>query len=89
MIRIHIFVSGIVQGVFFRKFTVELAREFGIKGWIRNTKDKKVEIVAEGEPQQFVHFIAKLKVGPEFAEVADIIIEEEMPTGEFKSFEVA
>jgi acylphosphatase len=87
MIRVHMFVSGMVQGVFFRQFTVELAQEFDLKGWVKNTKDGRVEIVAEGEPQQFVMFIAKLKIGPESAEVNDIVIEEEKPTGEFKSFE--
>ncbi len=87
MIRIHLFVSGMVQGVFFRQFAVNLARELGINGWVRNTEDDRVEIVAEGDPKSFVQFIAKLKVGPEDAEVYDIVIEEEKPTGEFKSFE--
>lgn len=76
-----------VQGVFFRQFAVDLARELDIKGWVKNTEDGKVEIVAEGDPQIFVQFISKLKVGPEDAEVVDIVIEEEKSTGEFKSFE--
>jgi acylphosphatase len=85
--RLHIFVSGIVQGVFYRQFTVEAAQSIGITGWVKNTKDKRVEIVAEGNYRDMVAFITKLKQGPEDADVADIIVEEEQVTGEFKSFE--
>ena len=83
----HIFVSGIVQGVSFRSFTLVHALELGIKGWVRNTDDDKVEIVAECSESQLRKFLEKLKVGPRLAKVYDIKIEEEEPTGEFDSFE--
>ena len=47
--RVHIFVSGLVQGVFFRDSTRQKAQELGITGWVRNLIDGRVEIVAEGE----------------------------------------
>lgn len=85
--RLHIFVSGLVQGVFFRKFTVDIANESGLTGWVKNTDDGKVEIMAEGDLDQFTNFIIKLKQGSEDSEVADFVVDEEIPTGEFKTFE--
>jgi acylphosphatase len=87
MKRYHIIVSGNVQGVSFRSFTVAHAIDLKIKGFVRNTDDDKVEIVAECEPEQFKKFIEKIKIGPRFAKVEDLIIKEESPTGEFNSFQ--
>lgn len=87
MKRFHIFVSGRVQGVFFRATTVEVANKLGIKGWVRNRLDGRVEIVAEGEEGKLKDFIEWLKNGPPLAKVTDIVIEEEEPTGGFRSFE--
>ena len=47
--RIHVFVSGRVQGVFFRQTTKQLAESLGVNGWIRNLQDGRVEAVFEGE----------------------------------------
>ena len=49
--RIHIFVTGRVQGVFFRQSTKVMAIKNNAKGWVRNLDDGRVEIVAEGEIQ--------------------------------------
>ena len=49
--RIHIFVTGRVQGVFFRQSTRVMAIKNNVNGWIRNLDDGRVEIVAEGEKQ--------------------------------------
>lgn len=87
MKRYHILVSGSVQGVSFRSFTVAHAIDLKIKGFVRNTDNDKVEIVAECEPEQLKKFLEKIKVGPRFAKVYDIVVEEEEPTGEFESFE--
>ncbi|MCD6575782.1 MAG: acylphosphatase [Nanoarchaeota archaeon] len=87
MKRFHIFVSGRVQGVFFRANTVEVARKLGIVGWVRNLRDGRVEIVAEGSEEKLKEFVEWLKKGPILAKVVDIVIEEETPTGEFSDFE--
>ena len=87
MKRFHIFVSGRVQGVFFRANAVEIANKLLIKGWVRNLKDGRVEIVAEGSKEKLKEFIEWLKEGPMLAKVVDIVVEEEKPTGEFDNFE--
>ncbi len=46
----HFYISGKVQGVFFRENTCSIARNLSLTGWIRNLKDGRVEIVACGEP---------------------------------------
>ena len=51
--QVHIFVSGRVQGVFFRVETREYVRSLkNITGFVRNTRDRRVEIVAEGEENE-------------------------------------
>jgi len=47
--RVHLLVSGLVQGVFFRQSTVDEARRLGLQGWVRNLHDGRVEVLAEGE----------------------------------------
>lgn len=87
MMRLHCFVSGTVQGVFFRDYTVEAAHESNLTGWVKNLKDGRVEIVAEGSPVNLVKFITLVKKGPEGSKVDEIEVEEDKETGEFKSFE--
>ncbi|MCD6547586.1 MAG: acylphosphatase [Nanoarchaeota archaeon] len=87
MKRFHIFVSGRVQGVFFRANAVNVAKTLGIKGWVRNRKDGRVEIVAEGEDEKLKEFIKWVKKGPILAKVTKVEIKEETPAGEFKEFE--
>ena len=48
MVRAHILVNGIVQGVFFRFNTMRKATEFGITGWVKNRRDGRVEVLCEG-----------------------------------------
>lgn len=47
--RIHIIVKGLVQGVFFRAYTQQIATELGLTGTVRNLTDGSVEIVAQGD----------------------------------------
>ena len=86
--KIHVFVSGRVQGVFFRYFTKENAQRLALSGWVRNTKDGKVELVAEGESDDLEKLIDKLKEGPQMAMVKDLDVKWEDPTGEFDNFVV-
>jgi acylphosphatase len=88
MHRIHIWVSGVVQGVGFRYFTVRQARETGVLGWVRNTPDGKVEIVAEGEEWQLEEFAKNVKIGPSLSSVTGVEVKEEKFQNEFKGFEV-
>jgi acylphosphatase len=88
MQRIHIWVSGVVQGVGFRYFTVRKARESGVSGWVRNTPDGRVEIVAEGKKWQLEDFAERVKIGPSLSSVTGIEIKQEKYQKEFEEFEV-
>ncbi len=84
--RAHVIVSGTVQGVFFRARTVDRANQLGVKGWVRNTPDGKVEAVIEGEKGRVEAMIEFCRKGPEGAEVNDIEVDWEKHKGEFEGF---
>lgn len=69
LVRRRLFVSGRVQGVAFRHFAVEEGRRLGLRGWVRNRRDGRVEAVAEGAPEQLDTFEAWCRVGPPAARV--------------------
>ncbi len=85
--RVHIFVYGDVQGVFFRSNTVSTAKRMGLTGWVRNRSDGSVEIVAEGEKERLEEFAAWCSRGPESARVDNMKKDWERATGEFNGFE--
>jgi acylphosphatase len=64
MIAVHVRVSGRVQGVFYRAFTKDKARELGVKGWVRNIPGGGVEAVLEGERQKVGELLRHMKSGP-------------------------
>ncbi|MEO0094915.1 MAG: acylphosphatase [candidate division WOR-3 bacterium] len=86
--RVHLYISGRVQGVFFRAHTQELAQKLGITGWVRNLDDGRVEVVAEGEETDLQKLIEWCWQGPIGARVDDVEIIYEEPTNEFGSFEI-
>ena len=73
---IHCYISGRVQGVFFRAHTREQAMLFGLTGWVRNLPDGRVEVMASGEETLLAHLRAWLKRGPEHARVLKLEVEE-------------
>jgi len=88
MKRVHVYVSGVVQGVFFRHHTLETAMELGVNGWVRNLPDGRVEAVFEGEASSVDMMIAFCRRGPSGAHVTDLKLREESYKGEFKGFSV-
>jgi acylphosphatase len=56
-------IEGLVQGVFFREWTVEQARAIGISGWVRNRQDGSVEVYAVAEAAAIERFIERLHEG--------------------------
>lgn len=84
----HIFVSGHVQGVFFRAHARDIAKSLSISGWVRNLPDGRVEIVAEGEEEDIKRFIEWAKKGPERARVSDVKVEYKDELVGFKGFEI-
>lgn len=62
--RAHVFVTGVVQGVFFRSETARLAQRLGLTGWVRNLDDGRVEAVFEGEQEDVKKAVEFCKRGP-------------------------
>ena len=88
MKSIHVFVSGRVQGVFFRAETQRAANSFNLTGWVRNLADGRVEALIEGENADVDNMIAWCRKGPPAARVEKLIVKEEPYTGEFQDFSI-
>ena len=86
--QIHIFVTGRVQGVFFRQSTKVMAIKNNAKGWIRNLDDVRVEIVAQGETQDIDNLAHWCKTGPANSRVDEFELSEENISDKFETFEV-
>lgn len=69
-------VTGSVQGVFFRAWTQEQARELGVSGWVRNCADGSVEAYAEGDEEPVEALIRRIHDGPPSARVEDVQVED-------------
>jgi acylphosphatase len=87
-IRAHIFIEGRVQGVFFRARATERAVRLGVRGWIRNLPNGKVEGVFEGEEENVNALLDFCKVGPSSAEVEKVDVEKSTYTGAFEDFRI-
>lgn len=85
-IRAHIFVSGRVQGVFFRLETQHEARRRNVDGWVRNLPDGRVEAVFEGERDDVERLVEFSRRGPSGAKVTRVEVQWERYTGEFRGF---
>jgi len=86
--RLHIKVTGRVQGVGFRAHVDYTARQLGVTGWVRNVGYDVVEAVAEGERQLLERLAEAVKSGPRGSHVNESTVEWLEPTGEFKQFSV-
>ncbi len=87
-VRAHIFVSGYVQGVFFRETTKNQADILNVKGWVRNRDDGRVEAIFEGQEQDVKRIVEFFKHGPPRATVTNVEFRLENYIGEFDSFKV-
>jgi acylphosphatase len=82
----HIIVKGKVQGVFFRKNTKQIADELNIKGWVKNTDEGHVAIIAQSDDDAIQKLIEWCRQGPTRAEVTDIIVNDAEIDESFSSF---
>ena len=88
MKRIHVIVSGRVQGVFFRAYMEKTANSLNLKGWVRNLPDGRVEILCEGNNADVDAMLVWCRNGPPSANVTGTEISEEPYTGEFSGFSI-
>ena len=85
--RVHIVISGRVQGVGYRYFALNSANELGLAGWVRNRPDGSVEIEAEGSQAPLDSFVLRLHQGPKWSSVENVAVSQIEPKNE-KKFEV-
>jgi acylphosphatase len=86
--RAHVYVTGKVQGVFFRAETANLAHRLRLMGWVKNLSDGRVEVLFEGEKQDVENAVAFCERGPPGAQVSKLEVEWENWKGEFSDFRV-
>ncbi len=85
--QIHVFVSGVVQGVWFRAHTVEKAQQLGLTGWVRNLSDGRVEYVAQGERAKLEALKEWTYTGSPKSNVTQVNTEFETITESFNDFQ--
>jgi acylphosphatase len=86
--RITATVKGRVQGVGFRYYTRQRARSLNLKGWVRNSYDGSVQLVAEGPRRDVEALLDAVRIGPSTSRVDDVEVEWSTPTGEYEDFTV-
>ena len=79
--RAHVYVSGRVQGVYFRANTRDQARKRDVDGWVKNLEDGRVEAVFEGEPAGVESMVEWCHEGSPAAGVNDVTVATESPAG--------
>jgi acylphosphatase len=88
MKRVHVYIRGRVQGVFFRAETQRAAIGFNLTGWVRNMSDGRVEALFEGKDENVDKMLGWCHIGPPAARVKEVLTEEETYIGEFRDFSV-
>jgi acylphosphatase len=86
--RVHLFIEGRVQGVFYRAFTRSVAMKLGLNGWVRNLYDGRVEAVFEGERGLIEKALLECRKGPPGSHVRDLNAAWEDYSGDLRGFEV-
>ena len=86
--KAHLHIDGRVQGVFYRGFVQELAVRLGLKGWVRNLRDGRVEAFFEGDKDVIENAIRQCYAGPPASRVTNIEVQWETYSGNEKDFSV-
>ena len=88
LIRAHLFISGKVQGVYFRQNTLQVAVKLGVVGWVRNLADGRVEAVIEGEQSLVKKVVTWCQKGTPPAIVNNVEVDYQNFTGSFNEFKI-
>lgn len=86
--RVHVFISGRVQGVGFRASTRREAKELGVEGWVKNLSDGRVEAIFEGDEESVEEMVEWSKEGSRTARVEEVDVSREKYRDDFEKFEV-
>lgn len=87
-VKAHVFITGRVQGVYFRYKTRCEAKKYGVTGWVRNLPDGRVEAIFNGNKENVDKLIAFVGKGPSGAKVRDVDVKWQEYSGEFEDFEI-
>lgn len=88
MKRYHLYIAGKVQGVWYRQSMCNEALKLGVKGWVKNLPDGRVEACVEGEEDAIKRLIDWCYIGPPHAIVKAVEVIEEDFKGEFLDFRI-
>ncbi len=88
-VRAHVMITGRVQGVSFRAYARDRARQAGVEGWVRNCEDGRVEIVFEGTRPAVQRMVSWCYSGPSQAIVERVEVVWQEPTGKEGAFVIA
>ena len=86
--NLHIYLSGKVQGVGFRAFIRQNAKNLSLKGWAKNLSDGRVEVVLSGTKSKLDKILELLEEGPRFARVHNIEVEEKEYQDKYSNFKI-
>ena len=86
--HVHLIISGLVQGVFFRAEAQKIAQTLNLGGWIRNVPSNEVEIYATGPRKELEKFVEWCHQGPAAAQVKNVKTDWEKGLGDFQSFKI-
>jgi acylphosphatase len=86
--RVHVVISGRVQGVWFRASTRDKAQQLGLTGWVKNTSEGNVEAVFEGEEKLINEMLDWCHHGPPLSEVKNVEIKKQHPSNDFDDFSI-
>jgi len=86
--RVHVWISGRVQGVFFRTYTRDAALQAGVTGWVRNLSDGRVEAVFQGDSERVERMVAWCHQGSPGSRVDAVQMRQEPVQEECAAFEV-
>jgi acylphosphatase len=86
--RVHVWITGRVQGVFFRAYTRDAAQRIGVTGWVRNLPDGRVETVFEGESDDVEKMLEWCREGSPMSRIEKVELLDEVYTGDFDRFAI-
>ena len=84
---VRLYITGTVQGVFFRIFVKENAERYNVKGFTRNLEDGRIEVFLEGDTENVAKMIELCKKGPKHSMIKNVEIKQEY-FQDFKAFKV-
>jgi acylphosphatase len=88
MKTIRAYISGTVQGILFKKYLEEQGNKIGVRGFLRQTEDGRIEIVIEGKDEKVKEMLEVCRAGTKHAEVRDVQVNEIKYQG-FEGFKIS